>query len=154
MAFADDRTGIRAQIQHLKAYATTEPLTQACVDPRYKFVTKGCAKTFESLSGKWAVPGYSGYADLAADRAAKDSYGDHIVQLLDRIIKTDVVTSQPDEIAPDGYRWGVQEPKQRRETAKATRVHRRNINGKSVSIINIGGRCYPAACSVNSIIFL
>lgn len=108
LTFADDRTGIRAQIQHLKAYATTEPLTQACVDPRYKYVKKGCAKTFEQLSGKWAVPGYSGYSDLAAARAVKDSYGDHIVQLLDRIVKTDVATSQQDQIAPDGALWIVQ----------------------------------------------
>lgn len=108
LTFVDDRTGIRAQIQHLKAYATTDPLTQACVDPRYKYVSKGCAPTFEQLSGKWAVPGYSGYSDLSAARAAKDSYGDHIVQLLDRIVKTDVATSQPDQIAPDGALWIVQ----------------------------------------------
>ena len=108
LTFIDDRTGIRAQIQHLKAYATTVQLTQACVDPRYKYVSKGCAPTFECLSGKWAIPGYSGYADLAAARAAKDSYGDHIVQLLDRIVKTDVATSQPDQIAPDGALWIVQ----------------------------------------------
>ena len=108
LIFADDRTGIRAQIQHLKAYASTEPLAQVCVDPRYKYVTKGCAPTFERLAGKWAVPGYSGYVSLDAARAAKDSYGDHIVQLLNRIAKTDVATSQPDEIAPDGYLWIVQ----------------------------------------------
>lgn len=108
LTFIDDCTGIRAQIQHLKAYATTAPLTQACVDPRYKYVSKGCASAFEQLSGKWAVPGYSGYPDLAAARAAKDSYGDHIVQLLNRIVKTDVATSQPDQIAPDGYLWIVQ----------------------------------------------
>lgn len=108
LTFIDDCTGIRAQIQHLKAYATTAPLTQACVDPRYKYVSKGCASAFEQLSGKWAVPGYSGYPDLAAARAAKDSYGDHIVQLLNSIVKTDVATSQPDQIAPDGSLWIVQ----------------------------------------------
>ena len=108
LTFIDDCTGIRAQIQHLKAYATTAPLTQACVDPRYKYVSKGCAQTFECLSGKWAVPGYSGYESLDAARVAKDSYGDHIVQLLNRIVKTDVATSQPDQIAPDGSLWIVQ----------------------------------------------
>ena len=108
LTFIDDRTGIRAQIQHLKAYATTMQLTQACVDPRYKYVSKGCAPTFECLSGKWAVPGYSGYASLAEARAAKDSYGDHIVQLLNRIVKTDVETPKPDRIAPEGALWIVQ----------------------------------------------
>lgn len=106
--FSDDRTGIRAQIQHLKAYASASPLTQECVDPRYKYVSKGCAPTFEQLSGRWAVPGYSGYPNLAAARAAKDSYGDHIVQLINSVVKTDVATSQPDETAPEGYLWIVQ----------------------------------------------
>lgn len=106
--FSDDRTGIRAQIQHLKAYASASPLTQECVDPRYKYVSKGCAPTFEQLSGRWAVPGYSGYPNLAAARAAKDSYGDHIVQLLNSVVKTDVATSQPDETAPEGFLWIVQ----------------------------------------------
>lgn len=82
--FADDRTGIRAQIQHLKAYASTEQLSQECVDPRYRYVSKGCAPTFEALSGKWAVPGFSGYPNLQSARAAKDSYGDQIVRLLNQ----------------------------------------------------------------------
>lgn len=101
LTFPDDRTGIRAQIQHLKAYASTEELVQECVDPRYKYVNKGCAPTFEQLSGKWAVPGYSGYASLDAARAAKDSYGDHIVQLINRAVKTDAVPEQKPEKKPE-----------------------------------------------------
>lgn len=110
LTFPDDRTGIRAQIQHLKAYASDDPLTQSCVDPRYKYVSKGCAPTFEQLSGRWAVPGYSGYPDLTSAREAKDSYGDHIVQLLNRIVRTGVATSQPDETetASEGCLWIVQ----------------------------------------------
>lgn len=86
LSFPDERTGIRAQIQHLKAYGTTEALNQECVDPRYKYVTKGCAPTFEQLSGKWAVPGYSigKHGNLDAARAAKDTYGDHIVDMLEK----------------------------------------------------------------------
>lgn len=87
LSFSDDRTGIRAQIQHLKAYASTKNLLLDCVDLRYKYVSKGCAPTFEQLSGKWAVPGYSGYASLEAARSAKDSYGDHIVNLLNKAIE-------------------------------------------------------------------
>ena len=30
------RMGIRAQIQHLKAYATADPLNKKCVDDRYE----------------------------------------------------------------------------------------------------------------------
>ena len=37
--FPDPRTGVRAQIQHLKAYASKEPLVNACVDPRFSLVT-------------------------------------------------------------------------------------------------------------------
>lgn len=66
-SFATMREGIRAQIQHLKAYATADPLTGACVDPRYKFVEKGCAPYMEWLgqqenpSGKgWAAGAYYG----------------------------------------------------------------------------------------------
>ena len=33
-SFPDVATGIRAQVQHLKAYACKENLTQASVDPR------------------------------------------------------------------------------------------------------------------------
>lgn len=110
LAFPDDRTGIRAQIQHLKGYATTNPLNQECVDPRYKYVTKGCAPTFEQLSGKWAVPGYSGYASLEAARAAKDTYGNHIAQLLDRVVNMEVAPAQPEleETAPEGMLYVVQ----------------------------------------------
>lgn len=108
--FADEQTGIRAQIQHLKAYASTEALCQECVDPRYKYVKKGCAPTFEQLSGKWAVPGYSGYQSLEAAREAKDSYGDHIAELLDHAAKITVATSQQDvdETAPEGALFVVQ----------------------------------------------
>lgn len=113
ISFPDDRTGIRAQIQHLKGYATTNPLNQECVDPRYKYVAKGYAPTFEQLSGKWAVPGYSGYASLEAAWAAKDSYGDHIVQLLTKAVSFVIAMSQPDdavtdETAPEGTLFVVQ----------------------------------------------
>ena len=111
ITFADDRTGIRAQIQHLKAYASTAPLNQDCVDTRYKYVQKGCAPTFEQLSGRWAVPGYSGYASLKAASEAKDSYGDHIVQLIDKAknVNTEVLMlEEPNEVAKDGTLFVVQ----------------------------------------------
>lgn len=42
-SFPNVQTGIRAQVQHLKAYASTQDLNQDCVDTRFKFVTRGCA---------------------------------------------------------------------------------------------------------------
>ncbi len=42
-SYPDVQTGIRAQIQHLKAYATSDSLNQECVDDRYEYVKKGSA---------------------------------------------------------------------------------------------------------------
>lgn len=53
--FTDPRIGIRAQIQHLKAYASTEPLVQAIVDPRFSYVRRGVAPLLAQLSGRWAA---------------------------------------------------------------------------------------------------
>ena len=58
-SFADVRTGLRAQVQHLKAYASTDPLNNPCVDPRFHYVRRGSAPTMEQLSSKWATD--SGY---------------------------------------------------------------------------------------------
>ena len=53
-SFENARQGIRAQIQHLKAYANTENLINTCVDPRFNLVTRGSAPYVEDLGGKWA----------------------------------------------------------------------------------------------------
>lgn len=58
--FPDVRTGLRAQVQHLKAYASTEPLVNECVDQRFDHIKRGVAPTLEGLDGRWAVPG-NGY---------------------------------------------------------------------------------------------
>lgn len=47
--------GVRAHIQHLKAYASEEPLQGELVDPRYKWVRKGSSPRFEGLAGTWAA---------------------------------------------------------------------------------------------------
>jgi hypothetical protein len=62
--FPDARTGVRAQIQHLRAYAdvtattcTVPPLHNPCVDPRFHLVLpKGRAPTWNVMgSGNWAT---------------------------------------------------------------------------------------------------
>nr|DAR93081.1 MAG TPA: Cell wall hydrolase autolysin [Caudoviricetes sp.] len=87
--FPDPRTGVRAQIQHLKAYASTDALVNACVDPRFALVTRGSAPFVEWLgaadnpNGKgWAVPG--------------KGYGEKVVALLGQIVAYEV----PQEPAP------------------------------------------------------
>ena len=61
--FSTAQMGVRAQIQHLLAYATVRPPKAPLVDPRYDLVrTKfglGRSKTWKSLNGKWAVPGWN-----------------------------------------------------------------------------------------------
>ena len=52
--------GIRAHVQHLKAYASRTPLSTLCVDPRYKVVQGikdffGKCKSLKDLTGKWAA---------------------------------------------------------------------------------------------------
>ena len=41
--FPDVRTGLRAQTQHLKAYASFASCVNPIVDPRFDLVTRGCA---------------------------------------------------------------------------------------------------------------
>jgi len=65
------RMGIRAQIQHLKAYASTDPLNNEQIDNRFGYVTRGCAPTVGQLSGTWA--GDTTYGTKIAAIAAKIS---------------------------------------------------------------------------------
>ena len=60
--FSSVREGLRVQAQHLKAYATTEPLNNPCIDPRFNLVSRGCAPMTTDLNGRWAVPG-KGYGE-------------------------------------------------------------------------------------------
>ncbi|MBD2628820.1 hormogonium tapered terminus morphoprotein TftA [Trichormus variabilis] len=54
-SFPSARIGVRAHIQHLKAYASLEPLVQQEVDPRFRFVTRGIAPSVDQLSGRWSA---------------------------------------------------------------------------------------------------
>ena len=51
-SFEDVRTGVRAQVQHMKAYASTLPLKNTCVDPRFDLVSRGTARYVEILGQK------------------------------------------------------------------------------------------------------
>jgi hypothetical protein len=44
VSFPDIRTGIRAHIQHLKAYASSRALSHRCVDPRFMLIRRGSAR--------------------------------------------------------------------------------------------------------------
>lgn len=85
-SFPSIQVGIRAVVQHLKAYASKEPLKKECVDPRYHLVTKGCAPNVEDLSGRWAVPGVN--------------YGQDIVKMIERgsILEDHMATASVSDI--------------------------------------------------------
>ena len=76
--FPDVRTGIRAQVQHLRAYAdnsvTTASLANTVVDPRFTYVRKGAAPVVEYL-GIQENPNRTGWA------AAKN-YGYDLVSMM------------------------------------------------------------------------
>lgn len=76
-SFATPQIGIRAQIQHLKAYANAEALKGVCVDPRFKLVTRGSAPYVEWL-GQKENPKGKGWASSAG-------YGKKILDALAEI---------------------------------------------------------------------
>ena len=75
------RMGVRAQIQHLKAYAvsglTEKDLKYACVDPRFSLVNKGSAKYVEWL-GTHENP-------IGAGWATGVDYGPDIIKLMNQL---------------------------------------------------------------------
>ena len=79
-SFATPQLGIRAQIQHLKAYASTAALQQACVDDRFRYVQRGCAPYVEWL-GIPENPHGRGWAGGAG-------YGAKILRILTAILQT------------------------------------------------------------------
>jgi N-acetylmuramoyl-L-alanine amidase len=76
-SFPDTRTGIRAVVQHLKAYASSDPLQSECVDPRFQYVTKGSAEYIEWLGIKENPEGYGW--------AAGYGYGYKIINIMNQI---------------------------------------------------------------------
>ncbi len=73
-SYPDVRTGIRAQIQHLKAYATDDALNGTCVDDRYAYVKKGSAPYVQWL-GQQENPEGLGWA-------TGENYGYDIVDMI------------------------------------------------------------------------
>lgn len=73
LCFPDARTGVRAHVQHLKAYASTEPLAGDLVDPRFDYVQpRGKATDIYGLAGTWAMD---------------PDYGQKLYDLLERLYR-------------------------------------------------------------------
>ena len=77
LSFESAQLGIRAQIQHLKAYASTDKLRNALADPRFRYVKRGCAPYVEWL-GQKENPQGKGWA-------AGEKYGEKILSILKAI---------------------------------------------------------------------
>ena len=77
LSFETLQLGIRAQVQHLKAYASTDKLRNERIDPRFRYVTRGCAPYTEWL-GQKENPQGKGWA-------AGEKYGEKILAILKAI---------------------------------------------------------------------
>lgn len=86
-SFATPQLGIRAQIQHLKAYANNEPLAKECCDPRFYLVSRGSAPYVEWL-GQPDNPQGKGWATAKG-------YGDRILAVLADIRGTKAAEDKP-----------------------------------------------------------
>jgi len=68
-SFPTLQIGIRAHIQHLKAYASTRPLNLPVVDPRFDHIKRGIAPTIFHLSKRWSVvPDYGERLKVLLDK--------------------------------------------------------------------------------------
>lgn len=65
------RMGLRAQVQHLKAYACADALNGICADPRFDLVLRGSATTVKALSGQWATA---------------ESYGEDLTKMINDLL--------------------------------------------------------------------
>lgn len=78
LSFETPQLGIRCQIQHLKAYASTDVLVNENIDPRFKYVTRGSARYVQWLGIQENPNGYGW--------AAGAGYGEKILTILNKIL--------------------------------------------------------------------
>ena len=79
LVFPSPRQGIRAQIQHLKYYATNLPLNGSPVNPRLSLVKRASAPTVWQLSKAWA---------------SDPAYGTKLMDLMTRMVAHDGPVAQ------------------------------------------------------------
>jgi len=94
-SFPTIREGVRAHIQHLKAYSSTEDLNRELLDPRFHFVERGSALNVHDLAGRWATD---------------PKYGIKLVSLLQRVSLIESTQLVLNAKVPMGYQE-VSEPK-------------------------------------------
>lgn len=106
--FDSVETGVRAQLQHLYAYGCKDALPSdesTIVDPRFKYVTRGIAKYWEELAGRWACPGYDGDSPEQSMQNGT-TYGQKIDRIYEqlkavKITEADILVYFPQEDLPE-----------------------------------------------------
>lgn len=81
-SFSTIEQGVTAQMQHLLAYATTDPIPngEIVLDPRFNLVTRGIAPHWEDLDNHWAM---------------NSQYGESILALFNKLIVAPVPKPTP-----------------------------------------------------------
>lgn len=75
LSFETTQEGVRAHIQHLKAYACVDSLNNPLVNSRFAFVRRGSAQTYKELTGKWATdPDYGKKIESLLNRIYSGQY--------------------------------------------------------------------------------
>lgn len=99
-SFDTIENGVRAQLQHLYAYGCKDALPEdTIIDPRFRYVTRGIAPSWEQLAGRWAVPGYAGDSAEASMKAGT-TYGQKIDKICDGLNSTAITDADIDKYFP------------------------------------------------------
>lgn len=102
-SFDTAELGVRAQIQHLKAYASVEELKEVCVDTRFNYVERNCAPYVEWL-GIQENPQGKGWA-------SGENYGSKILAILEKMQSYEVSETVPETVPlwmKDSVDWMVE----------------------------------------------
>lgn len=98
--FETPQLGVKAQIQHLKAYASNEPLNNECIDPRFNLVKRNSAPYVEWL-GAINNPNKTGWANPG------EGYGEDIINILNNILKEPVLRDWQVNALTNLFEWGI-----------------------------------------------
>ncbi|KAL0266212.1 UNVERIFIED_CONTAM: hypothetical protein PYX00_011930 [Menopon gallinae] len=92
-SFASLEEGVRAHIQHLKAYACNQPLSQELVDPRFYLVKRGSGDALGALEKN--ILGAQAGDELSFVIKAQEAYGEYDFELLRILPRSSIKAKEP-----------------------------------------------------------
>lgn len=92
LIFPTMEAGVRAHVQHLKAYASKEKINGEAIYERIRFVKRGTAPTLHDLTGKWATDPH--YGEKIERLMAQAYNGSFLGDRYDRVLNTTLQTGQ------------------------------------------------------------